>query len=349
MEKSKCICTVLLITYNHEPYFKQAIESVLEQETEYKFKIHIFDDASTDGTSDLVREYQQKYPGLITAFIAEENRGAQRNIWAAFRSVDTKYCALLECDDYWCAEDKLQLQIEALEENPECSFCAHNTRTLNKGDKFRKNENKMLFVLNPLFDVDGVIVADDLKLLYQGHINHVNSRVIRMNRVDLDALEDTKEVFLYDNAQFYYLLTQGNMYYINKVMSIYVQTGKGTFSGDDPMRKIRTHINNLMLVNTVTDYKLEKIILEHLSSFIGYWIWLDDIATGMRVLNSGLVTGNGSWFTRFLKAVLPPFVVKILVKLLSPFRRKEIPVKPKERKEKKKKDEDGQSEQNGDK
>jgi glycosyltransferase involved in cell wall biosynthesis len=341
MEKDKFICTVLLITYNHEPYFKQAIESVLEQKTEYKFKIHIFDDASTDGTSDLVRAYEQEYPWLITAFIAEENRGAQDNIWAAFRSVDTKYCALLECDDYWCAEDKLQMQIDALEENPECSFCAHNTRTLNKGDKFRKTENRKLFVTDPIFAEDGVIVAGDLELLYQGYINHYNSRVIRMSKVDLNKFENAKEVILYDNAQFFYLLTQGNMYYINKVMSMYVQTGLGTFSGDHPMRKIRKHIDNLMLVNIITDYELEKIILEHLSSFISYWIWLDDIATGMKVLSNGLITGSGSGFTRFLKAILPPFVVKVLVKILSPFRQKEVPVK--------KKKEDASKQETGDK
>jgi glycosyltransferase involved in cell wall biosynthesis len=329
MEKDKFICTVLLITYNHEPYFKQAIESVLEQGTEYKFKIHIFDDASTDGTSELVREYEKKYPELITAFIAQENRGAQENIWAAFKSVDTKYCAVLESDDYWCAEDKLQLQIAALEENPECSFCAHNTRTLNKGDSFRKNENKRLFVDAPIFNDDGVIVAEDLQLLYQGYINHINSRVIRMSRIDLEALEDAKEVFLYDNAQFFYLLSKGNMYYINKVMSMYVQTGKGTFSGDHPMRKIRTHIDNLMLANEVTDNELEKIIFEHLSSYIGYWIWLDDIATGLKVLNNGLISGSGGKFASFVKAVLPPFIVRILLKLLSPFRRKEVPVKKK--------------------
>ncbi len=323
VKKDKCICTVLLITYNHEPYFKKAVESVLEQNTGYKFKIHIFDDASTDGTSDMVREYAKRYPELITAFIAENNLGAQGNTWAAFNSVDTKYCAVLECDDYWCSEDKLQLQIDAMEKNPECSFCAHNTRTLNKGDTFRKNENKKLFVELPMFANDGVVCASDLELVYQGYLNHINSRVIRMSRVNLKALENSKEAFLYDNAQFFYLLSKGNMYYINKVMSIYVQTGKGTFSGDDPMRKVRTHIDNLLLANKCTNYEIEKIIFEHLSSFIGYWIWLDDISTGMRVINNGIVpAAKSSLFSRAVKAILPPVITRFIIRILNVFRRK---------------------------
>ena len=122
------ICTVIIITYNHFPYFEDAIESVLCQKTNYRYEIHIFDDASTDGTSDLVRHYASKYPKLITAHISPKNLGAQGNYWKAYSSVKTKYCIALEADDYWCDDEKLELQIKALETHPECSFCGHNTK-----------------------------------------------------------------------------------------------------------------------------------------------------------------------------------------------------------------------------
>ena len=95
------ICTVLLITYNHAPYIRKAIDSVLKQKTQYNFIIYIFDDASTDGTTDIVKEYANKYPNKIIPFIAQNNQGATINIYNAYKSVKTKYCALLECDDYW--------------------------------------------------------------------------------------------------------------------------------------------------------------------------------------------------------------------------------------------------------
>ena len=66
-----CICTVLLISYNHELSIKLAIESVLRQRTRYKYKVHIFDDASTDGTIGVIHDYVAKYPGIIVPFIAE--------------------------------------------------------------------------------------------------------------------------------------------------------------------------------------------------------------------------------------------------------------------------------------
>ena len=77
---NNCICTVLMIAYNHRPYIRLAIESVISQRTKYKFKVHIFDDASNDGTSDIVREYAKHYPDLIIPFIASENRGDRKSV-----------------------------------------------------------------------------------------------------------------------------------------------------------------------------------------------------------------------------------------------------------------------------
>lgn len=310
MEACDCICTVLLITYNHKIYIRKAIESVLAQKTEYQFKIHIFDDASTDGTSDIVQEYAEKYPELITAFISSENQGAQNNFWLAYRSVETKYCALLECDDYWCGEDKLQLQIAALEKHPECSFCAHNTRISNVNDGYRRFEDNTLLVSNPALNHEGVFSLKSFELLYSGYINHVDSRVIRMCCMDFDEVEN-KETLLYDNAQFFYLLSKGFMYYIDAVMSVYVQTGNGTFSGEDIIHRVRTHIANLLQVNLEVDYVAEKVIYEHLNSFIGYNLWLDDVAKDKRPAPSEDFKTSSKWKS-FLKSILPPFITNFL-------------------------------------
>lgn len=305
-----CICTVLLITYNHKKYIRKAIESVLTQKTQYQFKIHIFDDASSDGTSDIVREYAEKHPDLITAFISAENQGAQNNFWSAYRSVDTKYCAVLECDDYWCGEDKLQLQITALEKHPECSFCAHNTRIININDGYRRFEDNTLLVNSSAFQREGVFSLNSLDMLYSGYMNHLNSRVIRMCCVDFEELED-KETLLYDNAQFFYLLSKGFMYYINTVMSVYVQTGNGTFSGEDIIHRVRTHVTNLLQVNVETDHVAEKVIYEHLNSFIGYNLWLDDVSKGKRPAPISVVE-RPSRLKSLLKAILPPFITNFI-------------------------------------
>lgn len=283
-----CICTVLLITYNHEPYIRLAIESVISQKTKYKFKVHIFDDASTDGTSDIVREYAERYPDLIIPFIAEQNRGPQENFWAAYKSVDTKYCAMLECDDYWCDEEKLELQIEALEQNSDCSFCAHNSIYQNKDDVYRKKEDKSIFVYNRNVRDTGKYGSADFQPLYgAGWMNHCNSRVIRMSCVDLDNLTD-KEDFLYDNAQFFYLLQRGKIYFIQRVMSVYVMNMGSTFTALQVEKKLRGHFDRMLHINQTCGYEYERLIYRHLASFTRYWLGYDEIESGI-IKDHGLV------------------------------------------------------------
>ena len=264
------ICTVLLITYNHAPYIRKAIESVLEQKTKYPFVIHIFDDASNDGTSDIVREYAEKYPEKIIPFIAEQNQGAQTNIWNAYKSVNTKYCALLECDDYWCDENKLELQITALEEHPECSFCACNTRLLNEGDKLRKNEDGTLLVINKLVKNNKIISKDLLLNVPFGYMNHIGSRVVRTALIDFYSLK-YKDSFLYDNCQFYYLLLKGDMYYIDKVMHCYVQTGHGSFSSLSLVKRMQNHIKYLINFNEETNLSISELVFKDMKNFLNYY------------------------------------------------------------------------------
>ncbi len=278
--QQECICTVVMVSYNHAKYIKLALESVIAQKTKYKFKVHVFDDASTDGTGDIIREYARRYPGKIIPFIADKNRGAQQNIWEAYRSVDTKYCAFLECDDYWCDEKKLQMQIYAMEKNPDCSFCAHNTLYQNDGDVYRKKENDQIFVYNRNVRNTGKYGPEDFNPLYgAGWMNHSNSRLIRMSCVDWDTIEE-QEDFLYDNCQFFYLLNRGNIYYIQRVMSVYVMNMSSSFTSLQVQQKIRGHYKRLMHIDEATDHAFERLIYRHLGSFSRYWLSLDDIQSG---------------------------------------------------------------------
>lgn len=269
------ICTVLMVSYNHSKYIRKALESVLAQKTEYNFIIKIFDDCSTDGTQEIIKEYCEKYPNLIQACFSEHNLGAQANILRAYKSVDTKYLAMLECDDYWCDKNKLQLQIKALEENPVCSFSAHNTRSINENDEYRQKEDYKTVVSNKKIKKLNIINLDNLRKFRYDYMNHVSSRVIRTQCIDWENLKNV-ENFLYDNCQFYYLMLQGPMHYINKVMSVYNMNTSSTFSGAQINKKIRIHTDNLWQLNKDTNYVIEDIIYRQLLQFIAYWIEIDD-------------------------------------------------------------------------
>lgn len=265
------ICTILLVSYNHASYIRKAIESVLEQKTQYEYKIHIFDDGSTDGTKEIINEYASKYPEKIKAFISEKNQGAPINFWNAYKSVDTKYCAILECDDYWCDENKLELQISALEQHPECSFCAHNTVMLNKNDKYRKENNNKVLVTAPQVKDKNIVYYDDIKNVKYGFMNHLASRILRTSCYNLDEITH-REAFMYDNNQFYYMLLKGPMYYIDKVMNVYIQTGDGDFSSKTPYKRIANQLEKLAEFNKETNYVIEDKICRDEYNFIGYYL-----------------------------------------------------------------------------
>jgi len=119
------ICT---ITYNHAKFIRQALDGFLMQETNFPFEVLIHDDASTDGTADIIREYAEKYPDIIKPIFQKENqysKGVQISLTYNFPRVKGKYVALCEGDDYWTDPRKLQTQVDFLEANPEFSMCFH--------------------------------------------------------------------------------------------------------------------------------------------------------------------------------------------------------------------------------
>ncbi len=113
------ILSVCLITYNHEKFVAQAIESILKQNTSFNWELVIADDCSTDQTRNILKEYQQKYPEKIHLILQEKNVGPAENFIRLITFPKSKYIAYLEGDDYWIDENKLQKQVDFLEANPD--------------------------------------------------------------------------------------------------------------------------------------------------------------------------------------------------------------------------------------
>lgn len=126
-ELSPPLVSVICPTYNHERYIRQAVESILAQETDFPFEIIIHDDASTDLTSSIVRQLASEYPTIVREIIQEENQYSRGRKITPLVTPHTrgKYIAFCEGDDYWTFPEKLQQQIEVLETNPHVSICGH--------------------------------------------------------------------------------------------------------------------------------------------------------------------------------------------------------------------------------
>jgi len=119
---SEPLVSVLMITYNHEAHIAKAIECVLRQKTDFPFELVIGEDCSTDGTRQIVFDYQAKHPEIVRVITSEQNVGAGENCRRTQAACRAKYLAYCEGDDFWQREDKLQIQVSYLESHPECGL-----------------------------------------------------------------------------------------------------------------------------------------------------------------------------------------------------------------------------------
>ncbi len=123
--------------YNHSAFIRKCLDGFVMQKTNFKFEAIVHDDASTDDTADIIREYAEKYPDIIKPILQTENqysKGIYNLESILYEKVRGKYIAICEGDDYWTDPYKLQKQVDFLEANPEYSMCFHNAELLYEDD-----------------------------------------------------------------------------------------------------------------------------------------------------------------------------------------------------------------------
>lgn len=119
--------SVCMTTYNQEKYIAEAIESVLSQKTTFPVELVIGEDCSPDGTCRVCQGYASKYPN-ITVLNHKANMGLPHNLSLVWQECKGQYIAMLEGDDFWSSPDKLQTQVELMEQHPEYSMCFTRTK-----------------------------------------------------------------------------------------------------------------------------------------------------------------------------------------------------------------------------
>ncbi len=123
--------TVITLAYNHEPYIRQCLDGIVMQKTNFAYELLIHDDASTDNTANIIREYEAKYPEIIKPIYQTENqysKGGGTIGRFLYPRATGKYIAFCDGDDYWTDPYKLQKQVDFLEKNEEYSICFHNVK-----------------------------------------------------------------------------------------------------------------------------------------------------------------------------------------------------------------------------
>lgn len=234
----KIMVSICCITYNHEKYIRNALDSFLAQKVDFDVEIIVHDDCSLDNTANILKEYQKKYPEKIKLILQNENQYSKgKRIFRELLVPFTvgKYVAFCEGDDFWSDPYKLKKQVDVMEKNPECSFCAHLVQVVDEtGCKLKKT-------IPNLSLESGIIDADQWRdyLKYDIFVQ-TSSYMIRgdvARRYSNENLDYLKNAPVGDLFYQVYSAEYGNLYYINESMSCYRSFSTGSWSS-------RTHFNN---------------------------------------------------------------------------------------------------------
>ncbi len=214
MENSEIVVSIICNTFNHEKFIIDCLDGFICQKTSFKFEVLIHDDASTDDTQKIIKQYEEKYPEIIKPIYQKVNQYSKGiNNWVVhqFPRAKGKYIALCEGDDYWTDPLKLQKQVNTMNEHPECSYCFHKSHILNETNKTLleiENKNK-----KTILDVHN----------FRAAVLVTTSSVLIRNYTDqkyLDPLINLKHTHG-DFLLYCSLLTFGKVAFIDEFMSVY--------------------------------------------------------------------------------------------------------------------------------
>lgn len=235
MSEKLPLVSVRIVCYNQEDFIKEAIDSVLEQDYS-NIEIVIADDCSTDGTVDILLEYQKKYPEQIVLALSKKNEGITKNINSGLQLCKGEYIAGLGGDDLMLPE-KIRKQVEYMEKNPECTICYHNL------DVFDSDTNETLYFFNEKVHYEGGAEV----LIKYGTFNGACANMVRASRTPKKGFNETLPVASDWLFWCECLLNGGEIHYIDEVLGRY-----------------RKHQNN------ITNNKNNKIAqsdVDHLNSY----------------------------------------------------------------------------------
>lgn len=213
----KPVLTCYINTYNQQNTIEKAIKSILEQKTKYPYLIKISDDFSTDKTFDICLEYAKKYPEKIELVIPPQNTKCLF-ISSVYRTINTKYFCVLDGDDYWCDDSKIETALDFLEANPKYITWGSDT-TFHDMETGRKYS--YTFGLLKRKKITNPVTFDNYVYI------HVSARI---HRNIIDFKKEYEKIRKRDIFIYHLFLSKGPLYFYNKQMSVCNFTKKGVFS-----------------------------------------------------------------------------------------------------------------------
>ena len=273
MKENDIKVSVYCMAYNHGKYIRDALEGFVNQKTNFKYEVIVHDDASTDNTADVIREYAGKYPDIIKPIYQKENQHSKKvKIIKTYilPKMSGKYVALCEGDDYWTDENKLQLQYDAMEQHPECSMCAHYVKVEKMNANNRVGYNPEVPSRKRQLE-EGVISPGQMITIIVEDFIQLSSVFMRADHYR-EYMDNKPEYAIAlpvgDTPLCLYMAVKGSLYFMDKTMSTYRKGVEGSWTAriqnDKEKHKLhrQRYIRGLELYKEFLNGKYEKEI-EH--------------------------------------------------------------------------------------
>lgn len=262
------LVSVCVITYNHKQYIAQALDSILSQKTNFNFEIVIGEDLSTDNTLAICQDYAARFPQIIRLLPTTQNLGVVPNFIRTANACRGKYMAVLEGDDYWIDDLKLQKQADVLEHDPERTLCFTGRKEYNESINHFQTINNERYTR--------FYVEDFAKETFF----HLSTMLLRIPKTPqwFDRFKDFKG--LYDRPLFISILanSKGYAYKLKDVSSVYRLNNNSTFTPIGVLKQTLIVADMYAKIKALHP-ELSKYMNYHLNKF-DYFIMRDAYRNG---------------------------------------------------------------------
>ena len=254
---NKPLVAIRCVVYNHELYLRDCLEGFVMQQTSFPFVAIVHDDASTDNSAAIIREYAEKYPDIIRPIYEIDNQYSKgdgslgRIMNTAVENTGAKYIAMCEGDDYWTDPLKLQKQVDFMEANLEYSMCFHKVNTLIQDTGELKEE----FIVR---DMPGKSTILDLA---DGNYIHTPSVLYRRYSGVLEQYQKMMPCMPGDYVMWMLLAERGDIYKFNEPMAVY-RYGSGVWSNNNNINNFLHVIKTLCKLSAVVESSDVRRILQ---------------------------------------------------------------------------------------
>lgn len=224
--------SIICAAYNHEKYISKAIDGFLMQKTNFKYEILIHEDASTDNTAKIIKKYELQYPDIIKVIYQKENQYSQGiNVFEILlNKAKGKYLAFCEGDDYWIDCNKLQKQVDFLENNKNFSAIFHNAIVVDENNKAKVNEQYVCPLYGNYEKRKGTLLPNNLvgQIGTLVCLNYWKILIKQKGKNFLDAYRQNVKTGAGDAKVNLILNQMGDIYHSQMIMSCYRRTYTGS-------------------------------------------------------------------------------------------------------------------------